>query len=90
MRLARGAKVKWALVVSGLLWVIPLVIACTVAGTPTVPEHPMGTNLEWGQLYLRLIAAGFFLTAFVSWLIAFIADAIRHALSRPRASTARL
>ena len=88
MKHAGGAKVKWSLAASGLLWVIPLFIACQVAVTPSVPEHPMGSNAEWGQLYMRLVAAGFLLSAFVFWLLAFIGDAIRHALSRPRAADA--
>lgn len=84
MRAAKGLKVRRALVVSGCLWVVLLVLAVIITLSPA--EYPDYNPLYGGPgaiPWLLLIAAGGFVAlAMVLWLLLFVADTLRHAITR--------
>ena len=95
MGFARGVKVKFALRLSGSLWVVLFLL---VAILTTWPEEPgrdyriyggLGT-IPWLLWLLTFAAGGFLLLSFVLWLLMFLTDTIRHAVARAGSRSAEL
>ena len=84
MRAAKGLKVRRALVVSGCLWVVLFVLAVIITLSPA--EYPDYNPLYGGPgaiPWLLLIAVGgCAVPAAALWLLLFIADTLRHAITR--------
>jgi hypothetical protein len=87
MGFARGLKVKSALRLSGLLWVVLFLLVAVLTTWPAEPGHDyriyggLGA-IPWLLWLLLFAAGGFLLLSFVLWLLMFVTDTIRHAIAR--------
>ena len=86
MGFARGVKVRLALRLSGLLWVVLFLLVAILTTWPGEPgQYPiyggLGT-IPWLLWLLLFAAGGFLLLSFVLWLLMFVTDSMRHAIAR--------
>jgi hypothetical protein len=78
--LTRGLKIKWALGISGLAWMSLFLFVYAEWTRPANPGFPLDFSslVPWLSLFSVI---GFIASAAFLWLLAFIADVIRHRLS---------
>ena len=86
MGFARGVKVKVALRLSGLLFVVLFLLIAILTTWPVGPgQYPIYGGLgtvPWLLWLLLFTVGGFLLLSFVLWLLLFVTDSIGHALAR--------
>jgi hypothetical protein len=85
LRLAKGMKVRRALMLSGSLWVVLFVLAIVITISPAeYPDfNPLYLGLGGIPWLLLIAVGGCAVLAAALWLLLFIADTLRHAIRRP-------
>jgi hypothetical protein len=84
MRFAKGLKVRRAILLSGSLWAVPLILAViiTISPGPYPGSNPLYLGLGGIPWLLLIAVGGCAVLAAALWLLLFIADTLRHAIAR--------